>query len=507
MLTFSILSDCITLLYRETLLEDKTPSMTTDLIKRLIFLSKEDATKGVMGGDSEYLEELTMLVEDMMDSQESYDETTLLDKLMLIHSNGRSESFKTLETIIKKKLNQADLKRSIGSLTKNINEFMSKFETKLVIKNAYKDIIIKNPDVKKTQVTIKNLIATLETLVRVKTGEDPAVVDEVDIASVQSLNKITERVKDRDNSIGLLKTGWPSLNRILQGGFRRGETWMVCALQHNYKSGFLQSLVAQLARYNKPALSNPDKKPLIVYFSFEDNADIFIEFLYRYTYTNNNEGKLPDMKVVTPGDIANYIKDDLGKNGYFVKTLRINPDQWTYSDMFNKILEYEAEGFEVHCCIIDYLAKLPTIGCINTGPGGTDVRDLFQKTRTFFSVKNICCITAHQLSTEAKMIVRSDVREEDFVKMIAGKGYTELSKQLDQIVDGELYLHISKIKKEKWLTIMRGKHRIPTLISDEDKYGMLKFSPGIPLQENTKDKKDDGKDSDDDLSNLLNILS
>lgn len=506
MLSYSILSDCITLLYRETLLEDKTPSMNNEMIKKLIALSKTDATKATLGGSSDYLDELTVLIEDMMESPSTYDETTLIDKLMLIHS-GRMDLFKPLEAIIKKELTQPELKRSISSLSKNINEYITKFETKLVIKNAYKDVIVKNPDVKKTQTIIKNLIAALDTLVRVKTGEDPAIVDEVELSNVNSLNKITERVRDRNNSIGLLKTGWAALNRILQGGFRRGETWMVCALQHNYKSGFLQSLVAQFARHNEPVLSNPDKKPLIVYMSFEDNADIYVEFLHRYIYTNNNEGKLPNLKELTPNDIASYVKEDLSRNGYYVKTIRVNPDQWTYMDMFNKILEYEAEGYEVHACIIDYLAKLPTTGCINTGPGGTDVRDLFQKVRTFFSVKNILCITAHQLSTEAKQIVRSDIREDDFVKMITGKGYTELSKQLDQIVDGELYLHIAKVKKEKYLTIMRGKHRIPTLISDEDKYAKLKFQPGIPLQESSTDTKEEEQSGGDGLSDLLNIIS
>lgn len=506
MLTYSILSDCITLLYRESLLEDKTPTMSGDMIKRLLALSRTDATKAVLGGESDYLDELTMLVEDMIDSPSTYDKNTLIDKLMLIHT-GRMDLFKPLETIINKELTQGELKRSLSSLSKNINEYMTKYETKLVIKNAYKDVIIKNPDVKQTQTLIKNLIAALDTLVKVKTGDDPAVVDEVDLVSVSSLNKITERVKDRNDSVGLLKTGWGTLNRILQGGFRRGETWVVCALQHNYKSGFLQSLVAQFARFNTPVLTNPDKKPLIVYISFEDNADIYVEFLHRYIYTNNNDHTLPDMKTLTPNDIATYIKEDLGKNGYNIKTLRINPDQWTYMDMFNKILEYESEGYEVHACIIDYLAKLPTTGCIKDGPGGTDVRDLFQKVRTFFSVKNICCITAHQLSTEAKQIIRSDIREDDFVKMIAGKGYTELSKQIDQIVDGELYLHIAKVKKDKWLTMMRGKHRVPTLISDEDKYGKLKFQPGIPLQENPEDVKDDGSTDQDGFSDLLNLIS
>lgn len=503
MLKYSIISDCITLLYRETLIKDKSSTVSHDIVNKLLELSKDDKRKATLGGDSSYLDEMISLIKDMLENPENFDKTTLLDKLLLIH-NDRMDKYRTLESIINKDLTEDEIRKSIISLQKNIRNYITKFGLRVVISGGYKDLVVKDPDPKQAQLVALNLIEALKQLSTVCETTDPAIVDELDIEKSGEIANVTKKIKDKNQMLGILKTGWGVLNRILQGGFRRGEMWMINALQHNYKSGMLQSLVAQLARYNTPVMTDPKKKPLIVYFSFEDNSDIFIEFIYKYLYTNNNNAQPPNMSKVTHEEIAEYLKKELQQTGYNVKLIRADPTQWTYMDLFNKINSYESEGYEIHCCIVDYLAKLPTTGCINTGPGGTDVRDMFQRCRSFFSVKNICFITAHQLSTEAKQLIRNGIKESEFVKFLQGKGYTELSKQLDQIVDGELYIHIATINHKKFLTIQRGKHRIPGIIQDEDKYGRIPFLPYIPLQDNLNDEREaDGEDND--LSELLNL--
>lgn len=115
-------------------------------------------------------------------------------------------------------------------------------------------------------------------------------------------------------------------------------------------------------------------------------------------------------------------------------------------------------------------------------------------------------MTPHQLSTEAKQLIRNGVSDLNFVKEIAEKGYTEKSKQLDQVVDIELYIHIGKLNREPVLTVQRGKHRRPTILDDKYKYFILPFPHNAPIKETinneessfansiTKEKSDDDFD-------------
>jgi hypothetical protein len=328
----------------------------------------------------------------------------------------------------------------------------------------------------------QKLITALEALTIQTKTKDPGIVDVLNIGDESSMGEVLNRVKTQKEEGGKFLTGWKKLNEMTQNGFRRGTMVMINALQHSYKSGFTQSLFAQFALHNKPLMNDVNKKPLLLYISFEDDSEIYVEFLYRYLYYNEHK-TLPDLTAVTGSEVAAYMKKRLSVNGFHVELLRVNPSEWTYKNLFNKILEYEAAGYEVHACLVDYLAKLPTTGCISSGPMGTDVRDLFNRVRNFFSAKNILFITPHQLSTEAKQLIRNGVPAISFVKEIAGKGYTEGSRQLDQVVDLEIYLHKATINRKWVLTVQRGKDRTPGILDDDKMYFVLPFPKGAPIAE------------------------
>lgn len=93
--------------------------------------------------------------------------------------------------------------------------------------------------------------------------------------------------------------------------------------------------------------------------------------------------------------------------------------------------------------------------------------------------RKITFITPHQLSTEAKQMIRDGYQ--DFVKQVPGKGYYRGCKSVDQEVDGEMYLHIEKLNKKSYLTIQRGKHRGVDIIPDDDMYCVLPFPEKGPI--------------------------
>ncbi len=63
-----------------------------------------------------------------------------------------------------------------------------------------------------------------------------------------------------------------------------------------------------------------------------------------------------------------------------------------------------------------------------------------------------------------------------FVKDIAEKDYYSGCKTLYQDIELEIFIHLFTHKRKKYLAVARSKHRIPTVIEEDDKYFILKFS-------------------------------
>ena len=299
------------------------------------------------------------------------------------------------------------------------------------------------------------------------------------------MTKVLKETKELNDGTGTFKFGFVELNIMTQNRVKRGDSILIPALQHEYKSGLVQSLFMQIAMYNNPRDINPnlekEKIPLILYISFEDDPQVFVGFMYNYLYSAEF-GTLPDLSTTTPEDMQAYVHNKLSVNGYEVQMLRVNPSEWTYKDLFSYILSLEAKGYEIHATIIDYLVKMDVTGCV--GKGGTEYRDLWDRCRQFFSVKKILFISPHQMSTEAKQLVRNGTNKLNLVKEVVGKGYTELSKQIDQVVDIEICIAKALMNKKWVLTMMIGKHRGAGILPDEQKYQILRFPLGMPIPPN-----------------------
>jgi hypothetical protein len=275
------------------------------------------------------------------------------------------------------------------------------------------------------------------------------------MADLDDVEEVFGEIQEQLSGTTVLRTGFQGLNRMLDGGFRRGEEWVIGALQHNYKTGFSLTIFKQIALYNTPILTDPQKKPLLLRISFEDSLLLNFQFLYA-SLKENETGQPAVTKGVSKKEMAQYVSERLSVNGYHTEFLYVNPSAWTYKDICNKVLELEAEGYEIHLCMLDYLLKVPTTGC-DVGPAGHDVRNMYERLRNFMCSRGICLITPHQLSTDAKMMKREG--KLDFVKGLVGGGYYAGSKQIDQVVDGEIFIHIEAVNGVSYLTIQRGKHR------------------------------------------------
>ena len=469
-----VLVKVITLLFRESSLAEKSGN-SIDLVRTILDEIKPSEVNLSINQDKDlvtHLKETAIYLCGL----DKVDKNDLLQRLK-VNCNYDDKLFEAFKEGIDKDMDDGSLKRTILSMRKFLNDYFRENEITKIIKIIYNDIIYNRDKIKNLKTYLGESIIRLEPYTIEATRKDPAIIGTIDLCDTNSLNLAIEEIKNQMDSTGIMKTGWQGLNRMLQGGFRRGEQWVTPALQHKWKTGHTLTLFKQLAIYNTPYLLNKNKKPLIIRFSFEDNLSTNVQFLYQNMYFNEH-GDLDDISKISSSYMAGYIKDKLNANGFHIKMERIDPTTWNYRDFQNRLLELEADGYEIVACIADYLGLIPTRGC-EDGPSGHALRDLFRRMRAFTSSRGIIFITPHQLSTDAKQLIRDG--KPDFVKNLPGNGYFSGSKQLDQEVDGIYYLHIEKMNKRAYLTIQHDKHRGLDVLNEDDRYFVLPFPEKGPI--------------------------
>lgn len=283
------------------------------------------------------------------------------------------------------------------------------------------------------------------------------IVDYIDIADTDKMEEMFKKAQEESSAEGVLKIGWQGLTRMFgwHGGLRRGDCYVVGALQHNYKSGFVMNLTKQVALYNKPYMLDEKKKPLILVVSAENSTTDNMTFLYS-SLVENATGEPADLSAVSYETMTQYVKQALGVNGYHFHHVRVNPSDFGYQELFTLTMTLESQGFEIHLLTIDYLNMFTKKGCTE-GASGQNVRDLIRRVRNHYAPRKTTVVFPHQVSTEAKYLLRNGV--DDFVKEIANKGFWDSCKTIDQEVDMEILIHIVKLDGKSYLTVQRGKHR------------------------------------------------
>ena len=389
---------------------------------------------------------------------------------------GDENLMNSLKELLIKEYTDDDIRLISLSVRRELSEYVRERKAKAIILDMARKIKYKPNEIANVQQMVMDLRASLEVYESNSKEKDPAVISSSSLGNLQSVIDIFNQAKELNDEKGIMQTGIQGLNKMLQGGFRRGIEVVCGALQHNFKTGFSLTVFKQIALYNKPYMKDPTKKPLLLSISFEDHLHQNLEWLYRSLYENEYEQKA-DIKSTSAEEMAKYVIDRMGVNGYHVELIHVNPSNWTYRDIQDTILMYESMGYEIHFLRLDYLPMIQTTGCNENGPIGSAIRDLYRRIRNIASSKGITVYTPHQLSTEAKLLVRGGM-EEDFVREIANRGYYDGCRTIDQEVDLELYIHIVEVDGRKWLCVQRGKHRgMSEDLTADEKYMVLPFYP------------------------------
>ena len=483
-----LLVKIVTLLYKESLFKD-VPTQSATIAKAVISTIKfpETGMDFDTSRDSMHSLRATALwmCENPPDYQ--YDRGVLLQRIR-VNSGDDEGLYYAFEQGIREEADEVTLKRQCLQARHELRSFLDELVAKDILKKAYYKSQFASPDGRlDIRALVRQVSTDLEQFLGPRADEQvEGMVEEVDVGDMTAMSNLLERAQAETAAEGIIKTGWQGLNRMTgeHGGFRRGEMIVVGALQHQFKTGFTLSIFKQAALYNTPWMRDPTKKPLLLHISTEN--DLQINMLWLYSNIKENEtGEEVDLNYFKVEDeeekkrrfseAVRYVHERMSATGYHVRMVRMNPSDTTVHSLFEKILELEAEGYEIHLIVCDYLNMISKKGCTVGGPSGEDIRDLYRRVRNFTSPKGITFITPHQLSSDAKSLVRGGV--ENFVQEIANKGYYDGCKRVDQEVDMEIYIHIVKVNGASYLTMQRGKHRKVKITPDRHLHCVLPFSP------------------------------
>jgi len=464
----------VTLLFRESQIPNNADNSAA-LVKTLLEgVTLPDVSVGAIDTEREILGALKQICLEMCGQSPTH-QYVAVELLQKIHHATRHDEtlYHTFREGIETQLSEDELKRFCLNLEADVNEHVREEKISKLILDAGMQLKFKRDTVGNMQSFAADIVQKLEPYSVSASKEDPGVVGTVDFGNREQMNQMIEEGKTLNSSEGILRLGWQGVNRMTEGGLRRGEFVTVAALQHNFKTGFSINLFEHIAMYNTPHMINVMKRPLLLRITFEDPLSTNMTYMYRNIYENKTR-QMADVMGTPTAEMTEYVYNALTATGYEIMMMHVNPSEWTYRHITNKVLELEAQGYEIHVLALDYLAMVPTTGCRVTGPTGSDIRDMFRRMRNFCGPRKITCITPHQLSTEAKKLTRMG-NEENFVKDVANKGYYDSCSTIDQEIDLELYIHIVKADGASYLTVQRGKHRGFNRTPEAHKFCVLKF--------------------------------
>lgn len=468
-----LLVTAVTLLYRESTVPNIHRS--AQAVKETMLRIKLPELSLGIDHEREILAGLKTLALEMCEAPptQQYERKELLQRIKMVTYED-DVTYLALEDAINEEMDQSRTTLSCIILRRTLDSFLKEAGFQKALEKAAFKYKFERESIGSIAEFATSLLTELEPYtIGADDAKDPAEHDHIDFSKVNDLARVYKEAKEVADGHGMFKTGQKGLNRMLQGGFRPGEKWVFGALQHNYKTGMTLDVFHDCCVYNEPHLIDPTKKPAILFFSFENDMRVNLEFLYRLMY--ELETGLPaEIKDKSEEELAEFVTKRLTKTGFHVHMFRIDPTGWSYRDICNRVIKFEALGYEVKAVFMDYLGLVPTTGC-TMGSTGDDRRDQFRRVRAFMNPRKIFSWTPHQLNTAVKQLVRAGSTE--LVKMIPGGGYFQGCGSLENEVDGELYGHIEKLNGEKYYTVHRGKHRIPTILPEKDHFAVWKFLP------------------------------
>lgn len=468
---------CISLIYAEKLLGKEIKN--THLINEILESEIAQST----GGDSyaEIINGLAHTTRWLLEYQGTPELLALVQRIALV-AGQEKYIVSVFEDVFSKELPEHRIKGFIRTTVSELGEVLSTIELRKKA-NEFRKECYKENDFSRLAVLANEFKDTLHSY---QTGRSKSPLDNFNILDVNdptSLKMAIKRSLDQISTEGIMRLGQQGLNEMLgvEGGIRRGNMYGIGALSHNGKSLSLKTWPLQIVRNNKPFLFDPNKKPLALYFSFEDSNEKTIQEQYKYLYEMEHQQPISVKAMVDAGELTvdmmqEYITQKFKDYGWNYMYIHGVGERTTYVDIINVCEEFKRQGYEVILCSIDYPDLMSRKFC----SGDRDEQkttSLIRNLRQYFESEMISSFIAHQLSDKAQELAREG--QEYLARDVAERGMWKGCRTLHTELDVEIVQHIVRIPGQiDYMTYMRGKHRgliEPT--PNEKKFVCYPFQP------------------------------
>jgi hypothetical protein len=426
--------------------------------------------------DTNVVAELTRLITDIISTDNRHSTKSIIQSLNVILVNDKDLLVEAMKFITE----QEDVSR-VKEDTKHLRKQLSAINRSKVVVEAvssarYQLMDSADKDEERFDSELIKLINTLQTFR--KNNSSDGMMDHKFVLSSND-NDLSELDLVNTETAERFVSGWAKLNTALQGGVALGEMVVFNALAFNYKTSLLQTLFIHAGLFNKP-FDRGRGKGTILYITLEEDPRRYIWFFYKYLYYLKN-GVLPKKGAENSASIMSFIAEEMSRTGFHVEAIKILASDFSLDKLKTLVEDYESAGFDIQGIWYDYLAKTPLTGLSEANSVVYGTKELFRSTREYFNGKKIAFTTVHQLNSSAKDKLKDGTPSMDFVKEVAGKGYTEKNRTLDQEPDIDFTIHIGHENRKSYLTFMNTKSRGDKVITEEEAYFVEEFPKEAPI--------------------------
>jgi hypothetical protein len=471
-----LLVSCITLLCLEHR-EDSPASASTELISEVLeTIQVKETTIDSDHGRQTFLE-MRRLVQDL-NSKTPVEFPSTMEVLQHVQVVCREETY--LYEAVAMAVNEImpdgqSVMRRVNEKRNGLRAYLNDNMINKIMREYSQKLLFSQAGSTNSIALIREMNEKLDPYVKARDeARHPAEIGTLDFDDPESVAKYFDAVKDTMSTEGAFKTGWKGLNRMLGklGAMRRGEFILGGGLQHNFKTGFALTVFAHVALFNKPFMRDKNKKPMLLFVTLENELSDNLLILYKYLMENET-GEAVDETQINTAEAVAYITARLQETGFKIMLTRFDPTDFSIAGFTNWLDGIQARGYELQYLCVDYLNMLPKTG-LDAKVAGDDIRLLFRRMRNYTAPRGITFFSPHQLSSDALQLMRENV--EDFVKVVANRGFYDGCRRLGQEPDLELIFHIVKVGGKSYFTIQRGKHR-NNVTAEADQYCVLPFAP------------------------------
>ena len=302
---------------------------------------------------------------------------------------------------------------------------------------------------------ISNLQNTLDTTSS-GSAKPQGMVDSISFSDKDSLKDGITKYNHR-NVHHVIRMGLQGLNKMMgpSHGAMAGESVIFAALLHHYKSGMLQSIAMWSTLYNIPPRVE-GKKPMVLMISLENEAYQNMMWMFRQNYRMRTG---EDPKNMTDDAIAEWVYEVFNANDMTLVIERFLPSEFGYEDLVGRIEYFEAQGYYIYACIIDYMSNMKKTSSNSGTTSGNHLllKDLYSKTCNYTKSKGITLFTAHQLTRRAQELSSSGIT--NVVRRFTPEHLAD-AIDVGREVDAIIFMHLETNHEGlPFLTMNIAKHR------------------------------------------------